>query len=170
MIINKICPKCNTSFEETKSSGYGRTYCSRSCANSRTHSLITRKKIAKTTKNTWHSKTEEGKQKAIDALRSGSKKRTENSIKRLDILTTEQLGHNSRKKKVFLEQDEKCNKCNISDWNGIKLTFELEHKDGNKHNNFRENLEVLCPNCHSQTSTWRGRNNKLRVSEGLLIK
>lgn len=36
--------------------------------------------------------------------------------------------------------------------------MELEHKDGNNANWSRENLEALCPNCHSQTPTWRGRN------------
>ena len=36
--------------------------------------------------------------------------------------------------------------------------MELEHKDGNHFNNVRDNLEMICPNCHSQTSTWRGRN------------
>ena len=81
--------------------------------------------------------------------------------KRLLTLTTEELGHDSRKRKVFLEQGSCCNGCKIKNWRGKPLSFELEHKDGNKLNNKRENLEVLCPNCHSQTSTWRGRNNKL---------
>jgi hypothetical protein len=40
------------------------------------------------------------------------------------------------------------------------IVLELEHKDGNHQNNERSNLEALCPNCHSQTSTWRGRNKK----------
>ena len=38
------------------------------------------------------------------------------------------------------------------------LSLELEHKDGNTLNNNRDNLEGLCPNCHSLTLTWRGRN------------
>ena len=36
--------------------------------------------------------------------------------------------------------------------------MELEHKDGNNKNNNRDNLEMICPNCHSLTETWRGRN------------
>jgi hypothetical protein len=40
------------------------------------------------------------------------------------------------------------------------IVLEIEHKDGNHHNNERSNLEALCPNCHSQTKTWRGRNKK----------
>ena len=51
--------------------------------------------------------------------------------------------------------------------------LELEHKDGNNKNNSRENLEALCPNCHSQTEFWRGRNkNKfgIKVREEVLLK
>lgn len=65
-----------------------------------------------------------------------------------------------KKRGVFLEQGERCNKCFISDWLGKPLSFELEHKNGINNDNRRENLEVLCPNCHAQTDTWRGRNNK----------
>lgn len=59
---------------------------------------------------------------------------------------------------IFKEQGEKCNHCGISDWNDKPLSFELEHKDGNAQNNKRGNLEVICPNCHAQTSTYRGKN------------
>lgn len=77
------------------------------------------------------------------------------------------------RKRVILEQNEKCNKCGLSEWLGIKISFELEHKDGNHHNNERENLEALCPNCHSITPTWRGRNKNHNIgkvsNEELLI-
>ena len=52
----------------------------------------------------------------------------------------------------------KCSECGISDWNGKKITLELEHKDGNSENNSKENLCLICPNCHSQTSTYKGKN------------
>ena len=45
---------------------------------------------------------------------------------------------------------------------GSPITLELDHKDGNNENNARENLEALCPNCHSTTETWRGRNKPYR--------
>ena len=42
-----------------------------------------------------------------------------------------------------------CALCGISEWQGKKLPLELHHKDGNHYNNSLENLEILCPNCHS---------------------
>lgn len=62
------------------------------------------------------------------------------------------------RKRVFFEQGFECNKCHLNSWLGIPITLELEHKDGNNKNHSRENLEALCPNCHSQTNTWKGRN------------
>lgn len=62
-------------------------------------------------------------------------------------------------KKVLLKvHGEKCWCCGITDWNGKKITFELEHIDGNSTNNSIENLSILCPNCHSQTSTYKAKN------------
>jgi len=54
--------------------------------------------------------------------------------------------------------EEKCVECGIpSEWNGKPLVLELDHVDGDKHNNVLNNLRLLCPNCHSQTPTFRGR-------------
>lgn len=47
-----------------------------------------------------------------------------------------------------IKQD-KCEICGISIWQGIKLPLELHHKDGNHYNNNFDNLQILCPNCHS---------------------
>lgn len=52
----------------------------------------------------------------------------------------------------------KCAECNISEYDGERLMLHLEHIDGNALNNKRGNICLLCPNCHSQTSTYKGRN------------
>jgi len=52
----------------------------------------------------------------------------------------------------------KCNKCGIKEWNKEKITLELNHINGNNWQHNRTNLELLCPNCHSQTNTFRGKN------------
>ena len=58
-----------------------------------------------------------------------------------------------------------CVKCkNNGIWELEKLTLQLEHKNGISDDNRIENLEFLCPNCHSQTSTFAGRSlNKHRI-------
>lgn len=76
----------------------------------------------------------------------------------IDNMPFEDLPQSWRRHRILSDQDGCCNKCGIKKWNGELITFELEHKDGNNQNNSRENLELLCPNCHSQTKTWRGRN------------
>lgn len=52
-----------------------------------------------------------------------------------------------------------CSACGLgSGWNGAPLVHHLDHVDGDTTNNSIENLRLLCPNCHSQTPTYAGRN------------
>jgi hypothetical protein len=53
-----------------------------------------------------------------------------------------------------------CSECNISEWKGQKLSLHLDHINGVNNDNRLENLRLLCPNCHSQTSTYCGKNKK----------
>ncbi|GAA1248444.1 hypothetical protein GCM10009633_21770 [Janibacter melonis] len=54
----------------------------------------------------------------------------------------------------------RCDSCGGTQWLGLPIPLELEHRDGDRQNNSLENLELLCPNCHAQTPTYRGRNRR----------
>jgi Zn finger protein HypA/HybF involved in hydrogenase expression len=51
-----------------------------------------------------------------------------------------------------------CERCGRSEWLGQAIRLELDHINGRSDDNRLENLRILCPNCHSQTETYRGRN------------
>ena len=56
---------------------------------------------------------------------------------------------------LIKERGHKCECCKLNEWIDKPITLELEHIDGDRCNNEKNNLKLLCPNCHSQTSTWR---------------
>lgn len=58
--------------------------------------------------------------------------------------------------------DNRCQDCGVSEWLGERLTIQIDHANGNRDDYRLENLRMLCPNCHSQTPTYGGRNARLR--------
>ena len=55
-------------------------------------------------------------------------------------------------------KENKCEICEVSEWQGKVLICELHHINGDSTDNRIENLQVLCPNCHSQTDNFRSKN------------
>jgi hypothetical protein len=68
----------------------------------------------------------------------------------------------SVKKRLYKEslKEPKCELCNITEWNGFELSFHLDHINGQPWDNRLENLRIVCPNCHSQTETYGGKNKE----------
>lgn len=61
----------------------------------------------------------------------------------------------------------RCEECGIADWLDMPLSLHVHHKNGDGTDNRLENLQVLCPNCHSQTDTYGGRNGHRRPERHL---
>lgn len=70
------------------------------------------------------------------------------------------------KEKLFSEgiKERKCETpgctCTSGTWLGKPIVYQLHHKDGDNTNNELSNLQILCPNCHSQTDNYCGKSNK----------
>jgi ribosomal protein L40E len=85
----------------------------------------------------------------------GPKKPLESYLKKGVYVSSHTL-----RKRLIAEgiKEHRCEKCLLIEWLGKPIPLELEHKDGDHQNNEISNLEVLCPNCHAFTPTYRGRN------------
>lgn len=73
----------------------------------------------------------------------------------------------SLKKRLIAENrlEYKCAICgNTGEWNNQTLVLQLDHINGINNDNRIENLRFLCPNCHSQTKTFSGKNIKTTSS------
>lgn len=62
------------------------------------------------------------------------------------------------KNELRVQRGDCCEVCKITEWNGKPLSLECDHIDGNPHNNHIDNLRLICPNCHSQTPSFKGKN------------
>jgi 5-methylcytosine-specific restriction endonuclease McrA len=84
-----------------------------------------------------------------------------NILKRISNL--EDYSSRASIRKTILKEnliEYKCSECNVIEWNGKTLSLHLDHINGVNNDNRLENLRFLCPNCHSQTETYTGRNKK----------
>ena len=85
----------------------------------------------------------------------------------LDTYLTNNKSITSHKLRKRLLRDgifpHQCFRCNLSVWLGDPIPLELDHIDGCHQNNELTNLRLLCPNCHSKTSTFRRSKGSLKI-------
>lgn len=82
------------------------------------------------------------------------------SLDNLFVENSRYSSANMRKRIINNQLKEyKCEVCGITEWLSQKITIELHHINGNHYDNRLENLQFLCPNCHSQTHNFCNSNN-----------
>lgn len=64
----------------------------------------------------------------------------------------------AKKRRLLREEGRKCSVCENTTWLGQPIPIAIDHIDGNPDNNERQNLRLICPNCHAQTATFSGKN------------
>lgn len=84
-----------------------------------------------------------------------------------DILVENSSYSRYNLKKRLLEEgllEYKCYNpdCSLTEWLGKPISLQLDHINGINDDNRLENLRLLCPNCHSQTKNFSGRNTVRR--------
>lgn len=86
-----------------------------------------------------------------------------------EMLLKENCKHNRNCLRRFILKNDlipyKCAICGTVEWNGKTLSLELDHINGINNDNRLENLRFLCPNCHSQTTTYGSRNQQRNESK-----
>lgn len=152
------CLLCNKDLTNTGA----RKFCNRSCAASYNNKISPkRKRVARAClncgKETFYIKnTKEGKY-------CSNKCQGEYRFKTITMQRIED-GHCrdsiTLRKYLTMTREYKCESCGIAEWNDKKLSLHVDHINGDADNNKPTNLRLLCPNCHSQTETFCGRNKK----------
>ena len=161
------CRKCDKEFVPKKGTI---NYCSISCRNSRSFSDQTKEKKSCITKRKWL----DGTYSLVDWENVNND--VEKISKSLDVwekksydrlFNGEKLHIQTLRKLLLGDVDSCCELCNTSEWLGSPITLEIHHIDGNNKNNELSNLQILCPNCHSQTDNYRAKNIKKKICNQL---
>lgn len=84
-----------------------------------------------------------------------------NQIPLSEILIKDSIYQSNKLRKRLINaglKNHQCETCGLVEWLGSPIPLELDHINGDKHDNRLSNLRVICPNCHALTDTYRGKN------------
>lgn len=155
ILIIMVCEKCGK--EHDASYGSGR-FCSEHCARARTFSEESKRKKCEKSKQAWargsykevslkgHHFTSKDWQKALLIQKEKREARNKELIKSGKY---ELLSRNTRRKLLLEEANYTCEKCGNSKWLNEPIWLEIHHIDDDSKNNKKENLMVVCLNCHA---------------------
>lgn len=172
---HKNCEHCNINFKSLISEN--RKFCSKSCSTTFNNLLKDSKTDLKNIiRRDYYNKRKNNLCLNCDIITTNKycSQKCQHEYKRKEIFKLIESGDTSVTSKMVKQylihiHGEKCMECG---WCSINLTsnkvpIELEHIDGNSENNSLDNLKLLCPNCHSLTSTYKalnkgnGRHNRM---------
>ena len=73
---------------------------------------------------------------------------------------------------LLKERPYRCERCGLTEWLNDSIILQVHHIDGNSNNNTRNNLMLLCPNCHSQTDNWchKNVNRHINISDETFLE
>ena len=76
------------------------------------------------------------------------------------LAKSKDIQSNKVRKKLLDEgyKEHRCECCQLTEWLNEPIPLELHHRDDNRFNNELNNFQLLCPNCHAKTDSYRGKN------------
>lgn len=150
------CEKCGKEHDGKQGSG---RFCSIFCARSYSGSLNkeqARQKIAQTLRKGVLWSCNDCDQKFMIGRDFRLHRNTNHPRTQRDFDSLKRDG--SRKGRLLFERGHQCEICFQTDWMDEPIPLELDHIDGHPGHNTKENLRLVCPNCHAQTDTHAGKN------------
>lgn len=92
----------------------------------------------------------------------GTSKASKKTMNLMEYLAESKDIQSNKVRKKLLEEgykEYKCECCGLTEWLGEPIPLELHHIDGDHHHNELSNYQLLCPNCHTKTDSYRGKNS-----------
>lgn len=160
-MVQMLCEKCFKDHDGSYGSGrFCSSVCARSFSTSRARKDINRR-VSEKLSGRKRNLTEEQRAVVSEQLAVARKMRSPQPYQQRPF---DALSLDYKRIRIIEDQDGHCANCNVDEWFGLPIILELDHINGDRSDNRRENLRCLCPNCHSLTPTWRGRNKTKKGS------